>query len=582
MLQKIWLLRKSTDYSNLNQPWLCILRWNWSSFRLEFGVTSQTPKIIIGIIHKMAEDGDAKLFTTPQRDTTPSAKAAATIIHNNEIPSPTYFAYWSTFPSHHPVFSHSFMCSVVLGLIATGTLPLLQSTIQPYLSFLSLLVLRLVFISTAIISLLHQSGALRRYVIKFAEAEVSKVLNGALVTLSDAQVDLWRGKVVVHDFLIHNKDRGTWKWDSPCLVRVGRIEASLNFASVIQLPHIGRILNHNFFDIYTVLVEDVQVFAEKRKSVFNFHLLDASLDIPDHEPIMNEYNKRKERDALLETVNNKLDATKSQGLDTEEQRGDAASGRDVISPLREKEDEANKIIEKLVGTVSNLGKAAGEGGSKGLKAAVITHKDSWVKNLKELHSKSPASSFASRQGSDFKEDWSRQKNKMKSLGNALGKVVEQNVSDIKHQMAFLQQPPPKKEGWPSSPPEYIRVGSFMLREGRIFTKDVLVGKGEETTTELPEKDNMDRHISGWSRPIVIFELSLTSAEMSPSMSARDPNTGMPVVGIPMDRFLDIIMKKLMAEVAKYNTGRLFQTAFGDVFSFVDANATKELVVEGDS
>ena len=93
---------------------------------------------------------------------------------------------------------------------------------------------------------------------------------------------------------------------------------------------------------------------------------------------------------------------------------------------------------------------------------------------------------------------------------------------------------------------------------------------------------MDRHISGWSRPIVIFELSLTSAEMSPSMSARDPNTGMPVVGIPMDRFLDIIMKKLMAEVAKYNTGRLFQTAFGDVFSFVDANATKELVVEGDS
>jgi len=38
----------------------------------------------------------------------------------------------------------------------------------------------------------------------------------------------------------------------------------------------------------------------------------------------------------------------------------------------------------------------------------------------------------------------------------------------------------------------------------------------------------------------------------------------------------------MAEVAKYNTGRLFQTAFGDVFSFVDANATKKLdAVEGD-
>ena len=520
-------------------------------------------------------------------DKTPSATASATAARidvtnkNDEISAPTYFAYWSSFPSRHPVFSHSFMCSVVLALCATNSLPILQSTIQYYLSNLSLILLRLVFITTAIISLLHQSGALRRYVIKFAEEEISKNMNGTLVTLSDVQVDLWRGKVVVHDFIVHNKDRLDWEWDSPCLVRVGRIEASLNFASVIQLPRVGRILNHCFFDIYTVLVEDVQVFVEKRRNVFNFHLLDASLDIPDHDPIMKEYNKRKEREALLDSDKNNND-TKSQGLDAEEQRGDAASGRDVISPLREKEDEANKIIEKLVGTVSNLGKAAGEGGSQGLKVALINQKDSLVKNLKELHSKSPASPFGRRQGSDYKEGWSQQKNKAKTLGNALGQVVEQNVSDIKHQMGFLQKPPPRKEGWPSPAPDYIRVGSLMLREGRIFTKHVLVGKVEEDTIEFSEKGNMDHHISGWSRPIVIHELALTGAEMSPSMSARDPQTGMPVVGIPMNRFLDIISKKMMAEVAKYNTGRLFQTAFGDVFSFVDANATKKLdAVEGD-
>jgi hypothetical protein len=40
--------------------------------------------------------------------------------------------------------------------------------------------------------------------------------------------------------------------------------------------------------------------------------------------------------------------------------------------------------------------------------------------------------------------------------------------------------------------------------------------------------------------------------------------------------MDIIFKKTMAEVAKYNTGRLFQTAFGDVFSFVDTNTAKGL------
>lgn len=519
---------------------------------------------------------------TPPPPILPAASTARIDVANKnvEMPTPTYFAYWSRFPSRYPIFSHSAMCSVVLALCATNSLPILQSTVQHYLSYLSLLLLRLVFIATAIISFLHQSGALRRYAIKFAEEEISKNMNGALVTLSDVQVDLLRGKVVVHDFIVHNKERDEWEWDSPCLVRVGRIEASLNFASVIQLPHIGRILNHSFFDIYTVLVEDVQIFVEKRKNVFNFHLMDASLDIPDHGPIMKEYNKRKERDALLDSAKNNnhaLNNAKAQGVDAEEQRGDAASGRDVISPLREKEDEANKIIEKLVGTVSNLGKAVGEGGSQGLKVALINQKDSLVKNLKELHSMSPASPFQ-RKGNDIKEDWSRQKNKMKSLGNALGEVVEQNVSDIKHQMGFLQKPPPRKEGWTSGATDYIRVGSLMLREVRIFTKHVLVGKVEEATIESPEVGNADHHISGWSRPIVIYELALTGAEMSPSMSARDPQTGMPVVGIPMDRFLDIIFKKLMAEVAKYNTGRLFQTAFGDVFSFVDANANKELDV----
>jgi hypothetical protein len=59
------------------------------------------------------------------------------------------------------------------------------------------------------------------------------------------------------------------------------------------------------------------------------------------------------------------------------------------------------------------------------------------------------------------------------------------------------------------------------------------------------------------------------------MSARDPSSGMPVVGISMDRLLDILMKRVTAEVAKSETGRLFQTAFGDVFSFIGDNSTRK-------
>jgi hypothetical protein len=39
---------------------------------------------------------------------------------------------------------------------------------------------------------------------------------------------------------------------------------------------------------------------------------------------------------------------------------------------------------------------------------------------------------------------------------------------------------------------------------------------------------------------------------------------MPMVGITIDRLLDIGLKRVMAEVAKSETGRVFQAAFGDV------------------
>lgn len=116
---------------------------------------------------------------------------------NTAIPTPTYFAFWSTSPTSYPIFSHSLICSIVLLLSATRTLPIVQSVVQPFLSTLSLFLLRVTFISTAALSVLHQTGALRRYVLKFAEDELKKNLNGALITISDAQVDLWRGKVVV-------------------------------------------------------------------------------------------------------------------------------------------------------------------------------------------------------------------------------------------------------------------------------------------------------------------------------------------------------------------------------------------------
>ena len=397
----------------------------------------------------------------------------------------------------------------------------------------------------------------------------------------------------IQDLIIHNKDRDAWEWDSPCLARIGRIEATLNFASVIQLPKLGRILNHTFFDVYSILVEDVQVFVEKRKNVFNFHLLDPSLDIPDHTLIMEEYKqlKMKKRKQDLTSAFS-MSVSKTMSLDREEERGDNVGAREEEVPLREqKEEQANKIVEKLVGAVSKIGKAANEGGSQGLKSALRNQKDGLVQNLKQLHTQKSNSAAPSSSEGSGKDSWKAKKDQGVSVMRELGKVVEKNVSDIKNQVAFLQKPPEKKAGWVTKPPDNIRVGSILLREARIFTKDILVAKGgngddavlatsaivtERTSSRSlngPKEENTSCGDLGWARPIVIFELAVTGAELCPPMSARDRESGMPMVGIPLDRLVDIIAKRIMAEVAKSNTGRLFQTAFGDVFSFVNDNVS---------
>lgn len=496
------------------------------------------------------------------------------------IPTPTYFAFWSTSPESYPLFSHSLLCSILLFLSATGTLPLVQSIVQPVLSSLSLFLLRVTFVLTAALSMLHQFGAVRRYAIKLAEDELSKNLNRTLVTLSDLQVDLWRGKVIAQDLIIHNKDRDDWEWDAPCLARVGRIEATLNFSSVIQLPKIGHILNHTFVDVYTVLVEDVQVFAEKRINVLNFHLLDPSLDIPDPCVTMEQYNKLMRRKQEFGGINGQgSGSSKSINMDREEERGDLASDREEGSLVRERKEKANEIVEKLVGAVSRIGKAANEGGSKGFQSAL-------VQNLKELHTQTKTEPIPGC------NNWKSKKEHGVSVMRELGKVVETNVRDIKDQVLFLNAPPSKKQGWESMPPDYIRVGAILLREARIFTKDILVAKGGNgddvvnVSSEIVSKssslslkgekvDNPGNRRLGWARPIVIFELAMTGAELCPPMTARCPETGMPVVGISIDRLGDIVLKRIMAEVAKSNTGRLFQTAFGDVFSFVHDNVSEK-------
>lgn len=527
---------------------------------------------------------------------------------------PSYFAFWSSSHDSSPLFSHSAITAAVFILGAVGFPPLapLRRVVDVHCSIL----VRTSLFVTAVLAWLHRTGALRRFVLRFAEHELSKVCNGAEVTLSDLRLDLLRGRIVAQDLVIHNKDRDLWLWESPCLARVGRIEATLNFASVIELPRIrglwsrGPILGHDFKDIYTALVEDVQVFVEKRRNVLNFHLLDPSLDIPDHTDIMKEYleprtgggGKKRGGEGNgaspmsspsslgsggdAEATDN---AHVNEGEFDDRKKSNIANNTCADAPRRNTDDsnvEAEKIVQRLVGAVSNLGKAANEGGSRAIQSALRDHREGWVKTLKQLQDA---------QSSIIPKGPSNGVAEGMVVMRRLGKVVEQNVTNIKESVAALQKPPAKKAGWVEKPPDTIRIGAFMVRELRIFTKDIIVlnskkpannggagggsdnlyrnGAGRDPVdgTDGATRSTVTRS-EGWSRPIVIWGVAVTGAEFSPLMSARDQNTGLPVVGIPINRVVDIILTKLLTELAKSNSGRLFQAAFGDVFSVVDVSA----------
>ena len=123
----------------------------------------------------------------------------------------------------------------------------------------------------------------------------------------------------ITELIIHTPHRNEWKWDSPLIARVGRLDVSFNLFTMLIIPNfIQQIFNHvvsttttsslsnadkenqdghrsnlssftmktSIKDIYSAQAFDVQVFIEKRGNVFNFHLLDPKLDLPDANQVL--------------------------------------------------------------------------------------------------------------------------------------------------------------------------------------------------------------------------------------------------------------------------------------------------------
>lgn len=160
---------------------------------------------------------------------------------------------------------------------------------------------------------------------------------------------------------------------------------------------------------------------EKRRNVFNFHLLDKRLDIPDpkevlasmssgssvSEPTANgtSHHHGRNGDGPTQTGthdvvgdNNCLnsnvascvttdgknsivrsDSDKSDGMGGSSTEVNHHARDDSATSTSVAETKANEIVKHMLGAVSNLGRAANEGGKEELSNVLMNHKDGVVR-----------------------------------------------------------------------------------------------------------------------------------------------------------------------------------------------------------
>lgn len=122
------------------------------------------------------------------------------------------------------------------------------------------------------------------------------------------------------------------------------------------------------------------------------------------------------------------------------------------------------------------------------------------------------------------------------------------------------------------PPPLCRVGRIAITDARIFTKDSWIQlQDEDNTTNSSSNTGSSNNKGGWNKPIFIESMIVRAAEMCPPMSLKDDDD-LPAVYQTIDKVLEIVWRRLLAEMAKSNTGKLFSTAMFEVLNLMKASA----------
>ena len=116
----------------------------------------------------------------------------------------------------------------------------------------------------------------------------------------------------------------------------------------------------------------------------------------------------------------------------------------------------------------------------------------------------------------------------------------------------------------SKPPPLCRVGRIVLKDLRIFTRNNWIQLHDDDVTTPSNK-------IGWNKPIFIERMAVRASEMCPPMSLTDSEE-LPAVYQTIDKVVEIVWRRLLTEIAKSNTGKLFSTALFEVLDLMKTSA----------
>lgn len=410
-----------------------------------------------------------------------------------------------------------------------------------------------------LLSVTYSLGWIHRFIWYRAEQEISKILNDTPVTIGSLRLDLIRGKVWASNVVLHSPRRNEWKWESPLLARIGTVYVESNLVQCILFDVFLR--EKLPLELRTVQASDIQGFVERKQNVFNFYLIDKQMILPEPQDLPDEdddthtttttphVDSNVSPSAARASASGVAGATATATADTSMHTANSSSwdreepSADGTDADYETSEKAQRLVDDMVRAVQSLGRAAQEGS---LQGALHEHRHNFTTKLRALQTSSKKSQ-AMKEGVKIAQE--------------VGKAVAEKTQNVQH---FVVPPRRKYEG---EAPPLCRIGRIVIRDARIFTRD----HWDDTATSTgPDDDDESKPINhgkaSWNKPITLKQIVIRSVELCPPVSVKDEE-GLPALYQPIDALIDVVWKRILAEVAKTNSGHLFQTAMGEVLDY---------------